>query len=147
MASFAIWFGGFGFYASIVVPIGTGVLGSARRQGLITQQVTDWLNLVCLIAVVLMATDLAFGWRGANRRSLGLLACVLSIGGMLLWLAILHGMLDSMIDEAQGRIADRARFYLLHRYYLWISSVQWFVGWIWLALALDTWRRSDPPDS
>ena len=33
IAAFAMWFGGFGFYVSFVVPIGNEVLGSAFGQG------------------------------------------------------------------------------------------------------------------
>ena len=43
--SLMFWLGGFTFYASIVVPIGTRVLGnSSRRQGFITREVTRQLN-------------------------------------------------------------------------------------------------------
>ena len=38
-----LWQGGFLFYAAVVVPTGTEVLGSFE-QGRVTRHVTDWLN-------------------------------------------------------------------------------------------------------
>jgi len=42
---FAVWWGGLTFYAAIVVPIGTELIG-ASEQGFVTQQVTQWHNAV-----------------------------------------------------------------------------------------------------
>ena len=36
------WQGGFLFYAAVVVPVGTRVLGSETEQGFITQSVTNY---------------------------------------------------------------------------------------------------------
>lgn len=40
------WQGGFFFYAAVVVPIGSDVLGSPITQGFVTQEVTRWLNIL-----------------------------------------------------------------------------------------------------
>ena len=40
------WQGGFTFYAAVVVPVGQQVLHSHLRQGFVTQQVTNYLNLL-----------------------------------------------------------------------------------------------------
>src|SRR6266478_146500 len=45
----AIWFGGFTFYSTVVIATAQEVLHSHLRAGLITQQVTRWLNLVSLV--------------------------------------------------------------------------------------------------
>jgi hypothetical protein len=64
LITFAIWWGGFTFYAAIVVPVGSEILGSARTQGFITQVVTHWLNLAAALTILMMAVD---SW--LNRRT------------------------------------------------------------------------------
>ncbi len=63
LASFAMWFGGFGFYVSIVVPVGTDVLGSSLNQGMITRQVTQWINIFAGIAVAMMLLESFLSWK------------------------------------------------------------------------------------
>src|SRR5947209_19521490 len=53
------WLGGFTFYAAVVVPIGTEVLGSAADQGWITRRVTPWLNVAGAVALAGWAWDIA----------------------------------------------------------------------------------------
>lgn len=148
-ATFAVWFGGFTFYVSIVVPTGTDVLGSARAQGAITRAVTPWLNASCGLAVLMILID--SGWpaprdatdRGAHRARWIGLACGLGLLLSLIGLVVLHPRLDGMI-EGEGlkiRISQRRDFYHWHRVYLWVSTLQWLVGWVWLAAAI---RRNQP---
>ena len=40
MSAVALWLGGFTFYALVVVPTGTDVLGGSVEQGFVTQAVT-----------------------------------------------------------------------------------------------------------
>ncbi|MEL7500517.1 MAG: hypothetical protein AAFN77_23190 [Planctomycetota bacterium] len=154
LATFAVWFGGFTFYVSIVIPIGTDVLGSARAQGEITQQVADWLNLFLLITIALMVSEQWLLWRNAtqidpsqrpngwpiantlNRRTN--LTLVVLLATLLLVLAWLNLQLDGMIQPTQRsiRVIDPSRFYRAHQYYLWISTLQWVIGWIWLAFLI-----------
>ena len=144
LATFAIAFGGFTFYVSFVVPIGTEILGSARAQGEITQQVTHWINAATAIAAGCM---LANTW-AARRR----LPVDTNWPGDILWtwiewvtlgtiiagligLLAIHPMLDGLIVGEPGKIQVRHRedFYQWHRAYLWISTLQWLASWIWLA--------------
>src|SRR5258707_15304973 len=46
LAAFAVWLGGLTFYALVVVPVGTQVLGGPVAQGFVTQAVTVRLNFV-----------------------------------------------------------------------------------------------------
>ncbi len=140
IATFALWFGGFTFYVSFVVPIGTDVLGSARRQGFITQQVTHWLNLVCFFATVMMLLESISAWKRSVRpwREIQL-GVVLLIGGLLGALVWIHPMLDSMIDAQKKIVSDKAEFYGLHRIYLWLSTFQWIGAWFWLPILLGSW--------
>ncbi|MFK7769770.1 MAG: hypothetical protein AB8B55_21360 [Mariniblastus sp.] len=140
IAAFALWFGGFTFYVSFVVPIGTEILGSARRQGLITQQVTHWLNIVCLAAVLMMLAESILSWKRSSRPRREIqLAMVVLIGGFLAALVWLHPQLDGMIDVESKKIKNKAEFYGLHRVYLWLSTLQWVAAWAWIPMAINGW--------
>ena len=148
LASFSIWFGGFGFYAAVVVPVGTKVLGSARQQGLITQQVTHQLNVVCGIAVAMMLIESVSGWKQLRRPSRAWQAAmVVVILASLIVLCILHQIMDPLIEPSSQTIADEDQFYLLHRIYLWTSTVQWVAGWIWIVLLVYVWPACKQLDS
>lgn len=142
LASFAMWFGGFGFYVSIVVPIGTDVLGSSLNQGMITRQVTVWINLFAGIALAMMVLESIFSWKRlpAGLRSTQLGLCMSMIVA-LIGLVYLHPILDSMIDVPEVEVTDQERFYQLHRVYLWVSAIQWTVAWVWLFVLMAGWRR------
>ena len=135
IAAFAVWFGGFTFYTSVVVPIGTDVLGSSRTQGFVTQQVTDLLNWIGGFALALMVVD--FFWnrlRRGKRRSLwfGITVGLLFLFWILL--LVVHPMLDAMLEPEHEHVNDSAKFYQMHRIYLWGSTIQWLVCWVWLVL-------------
>lgn len=141
IASFATWFGGFGFYVSIVVPIGTDVLGSPFAQGMITRLVTPWINIFGGIAFAFMLVEVIVSWRRASYwyrfSQLGLWLIMVSA---LIALAILHPALDGMIDLNAESVSDSSKFYDLHRVYLWVSTVQWIAAWLWLILLMFNWR-------
>ena len=143
LAAFAMWFGGFGFYVSIVVPIGTDVLGSAIEQSVITRQVTVWINVFNAIVLVPMLIESVVTWNrsGAVRRWLQLVMVVIIAGGLVV-LLIVHPILDAMFDEANVAVSDSGRFYNMHRIYLWTSTVQWIAAWAWLPLVVFGWQRN-----
>ena len=66
IAAVAFWLGGFTFYTSVVIPVGTHTLGSVR-QGFITQQVTGWLNVAGAFALPLVFWNMAAVWRARGR--------------------------------------------------------------------------------
>ena len=71
LLAFAAWLGGFTFYAAVVVPAGTEVLGGAVAQGFITQAVTLHLNLLGVGALAaLLWNGLATRVRGRLRTAL-----------------------------------------------------------------------------
>ena len=135
LASFAMWFGGFGFYVSFVVPVGTDVLGSATEQGMITRRVTHWINVCSAVALAIMIVESLWTWRNRSRfiRWTQLGMCLFMVG-MLATLVYLHPMMDSLIDPVEKSVDQQERFYQLHRVYLWASTFQWIAGWFWLAL-------------
>jgi hypothetical protein len=136
------WQGGFTFYASVVVPIGQLVFDHLR-QGFVTRQVTLYLNLAGAAALLLLAWDVLAArdrlrWRRWSR--------LLLWAGMLLALMILHwlhGRLDELLVPKGRIILDEEAFRPQHRLYLWISSVQWAGGLLFLLLTLAAWRAED----
>lgn len=141
LATFSLWFGGFTFYVTFVVPIGTEILGSARSQGFITQQVTHRLNAVCAIAVLAMTVEAIRRWRHCQFGSRATHVVLISLmAGMLIGLVALHPMLDALVDLDNRKILGRTQFYGLHRIYLWLSTFQWVVGWIWLLFTIRQWQ-------
>lgn len=141
--AFLLWQGGFVFYAAVVVPVGTGFLQSPTLQGLITQRVTDYLNVFGAAWAVLFLWDV-YAARDPNGRRkfarwLGWAACV-GLLGVLVWL---HGDLDALIDRDIGRVRDRAAFKAIHIAYLWVSTGHWIVGLVLAWLTLGAWRAED----
>jgi hypothetical protein len=136
------WQGGFTFYASVVVPVGQQVFGHLR-QGFVTRQVTVYLNLAGSVALLVLVWDLIAArdpvlWR---RRSCWLLwtAMLLTLLG-LIWL---HGQLNQLLIDKGRIIQDADLFRARHRFYLWISTVQWACSLLYLLLTLIIWRRED----
>lgn len=142
LSAFAVWFGGFTFYAAVVVPLGTEVLGSSRTQGFITQQVTQALNVFGGITLALMTLEWVLSApkrTAALRRGLG--ASVLVIGVLWASLLVIHPLLDALLDPESQEVREAGRFYGLHRIYLWSSAIQWLASWAWLLLIVHDWNR------
>jgi hypothetical protein len=134
------WLGGFTFYASIVVPIGQKELGP--RQGIITKQVTRYLNLSGAVALVIFAWDLAFVKHCPMRRRL-LWICWAGMLSTLALLVYFHGSLTDMMNQAGRSPKNPQSFQSLHSWYLWVSTIQWTVGVVYTFLALGAWRQVD----
>jgi len=138
IAAVAFWLGGFTFYSAVVIHIGIRMLGSHLRQGLVTQRVTDWLNLAGAIALLIMLWNMAAIWR-ARGRILRFLLCStwLVMAAILVELVLLHPLLDRLLDTTQRQILDSEKFGRLHHIYLMSSIVQWVAGLIhiWSAVA------------
>ncbi len=139
--SHSIWQGGFLFYAAVVVPIGTEVLGGPFDQGRVTQRVTFWLNLIGIAWHLVNAWD-ALATRPYKRSRMILLGLSAAILGGLF---VLHADLDRMIDPEQPTLPKgvRAGFYFQHAIYLWSSAVQWVLGLISAWLTLAAWKKRD----
>ena len=143
LAALSFWQGGFTFYAAVVVPVGQEELGSHREQGFITRQVTNFLNLAGAAALVPLAWDAAAAEdRQAWRRKLRWLALVgMAVTlGVLIWL---HPRLDALLDTETREILHHRVFRREHRWYLWVSTVQWGFALLYLVLGLGAWRDAD----
>jgi hypothetical protein len=119
-----VWQGGFLFYASVVVPVGTDVLGSSAAQGVVTQRVTTWLNRIGVVALAVLAWDVSAtpSFRRTRWATWGGTAALLAV------LFFLHAVLDANFDPAHRSSPDPAAFRLVHGAYLWVSTAQWLVG-------------------
>jgi hypothetical protein len=135
----AFWQGGFTFYAAVVAPVGSEVLGSAPERGLISQKVTRYLNLAGAIALIPLAWDAAASRdRAAWRRWLrwlALFAMTLSLVA-LLWLQFQFEALH--IDDPYGLI--NLWDFPEDHWYLWISVFLWECAMLYLVLTVQAWR-------
>lgn len=116
LAALAFWMGGFTFYALVVIPIGNHLLGSIQ-QGLLTQQVTQWMNLSGLLGLAILLP-------GA-QRSRWLAASWFVMAASLAMLFWLHPRLDALIDPSTKVISDHREFYRWHQGYLAAATIQW----------------------
>jgi hypothetical protein len=138
------WQGGFTFYAAVVVPVGTAVLGnSALRQGFITRRVTVWLNLTAAVALTVLAADVLLCRDRSRRRFWArwlLWAFLAGSQALLVWL---HGSLDALMVEKGRIILDPELFRPAHRLYLWTHTIQWCGVLVFVALTLLAWQGED----
>ncbi len=133
LATFALWWGGFTFYAVVVIPTAQKVLHSHTRVGFITQEVTHWLNLCAVLALIFLLWELLNAALLTARRRRWLWAAWLVMVAMQTALFILHPRLDRLLDFSAREILDEPRFYFLHRVYLCVSTVEWLAAWVMLA--------------
>lgn len=140
----AIWLGGLTFYASVVIPMAHRVLGSHTTVGFITQQVTGWINVVAVIALLVFLANL-FATRTAQRRRMRITVWTAwaVMAAIQAGLFVLHPTLDRLLDAEALEILDPERFYPLHQLYLIGTSVQLLAGLVFLACVLAVWRRQD----
>jgi hypothetical protein len=136
------WQGGFTFYAGVVVPIGQDVVGKGA-QPFITREVTYAINAAGAVTLLLLALDLAArsGEPPWPRRVRWLLW--LGMVGTLAVLVWLHPQIDRYLDVEAQEIVNRKALRPWHRAYLWVSTVQWTCGLLYLWLTLRAWRGSD----
>jgi len=143
LCAFAFWQGGFVFYAGVVVPL-AGELWGHRTQGFLTRQVVPWIHLAALAALGLWLLDAAL--LKPRRKSRFLLTLAMSLGVLLLiWL---YPQMDAHLDPEINHVEEPRQFRLLHRIYLWTSTVTWMasLAWLWLLTAQDDPRKENEGD-
>lgn len=136
----ALWWGGFTFYALVVVPTGHHVLRSKVRQGFITQEVTNKLNWLGAVTLALLLWQMLAARReGVSPRcfratawSWAVLAVTLAA---LFWL---HPHLDALLDPVNRSVVDDDKFYALHRWYLIVATGQWLAALVHGAAVLHS---------
>ncbi len=139
--AFLLWQGGFLFYAAVVVPIGTDILGSPLLQGQVTQRVTDWLNGFGAIWVLLFAWDIVATRDPARRRCVsrwvGWMGCVALLAGLVL----LHREMDAILESYDEPVYGTFRRF--HIAYLWFSTFHWLIAAVVAWQTLSAWRAED----
>jgi hypothetical protein len=138
VGAMSLWIGGFTFYGGIVIPILHEFM-TTSEAGEVTRRVTDALNLIGLVTVVVWSVLLVVernqgsGWAKHLR--------ILAFGGaagLLAGQGILHEIMDARLDAGSIR-----GFYPFHRVYLGASTLQWGLNLFVLYLSLILWDRRD----
>jgi hypothetical protein len=149
------WQGGFFFYASVVVPVGTEVFrqyyppspgsdgpSGKRQQGRITRTVAHWLNVSAAVALVPLFWDVFASTDTGRRRRWRAALClgIAAILGVLVWL---YFRLDAHFDRERLVLSDEPLFVVRHRIYLWLNALQWGLCLLYLLLTLRAWKAED----
>ena len=142
LLTLAFWMGGFTFYTGVVIRVGNQVMGGERDVGFITQQVTNLLNWIGVLSLVILAWNAWLERRGIPRLMLGLswLAMAATQAGLFLN----HAELDRMLDTDTHKIHNPlATFFNWHRLYMTVATAQWLaaLGYLWFVIVL--WRQAD----
>ena len=135
VAALAVWIGGLTFYAVVVVPVGGELLGETQ-QGFVTQRVTNWLNVIGAVALLLVGAYL-LEHRGRLLCSNWCVLLLIEIG-----LCLMHVPLDRMLENETTSVLDPDRFYGIHRIYLLLTTAQWLFGVVALWACLMPPRRA-----
>jgi hypothetical protein len=139
----SIYIGGFTFYSAVVIPVLHDRLESSLETGLVTQRVTDVLNLLGLVTLSLgwcvYALNAGFGLPGDRDSRCTIWPLVIS-SICLVVLLVLHRVLDRKLES--GTFTG---FYPCHRAYLWASTVQWFANLGLLIQSTGVFTRSPRP--
>jgi len=139
LAALMFWQGGFTFYAAVVVPVGQRLFGD-EMQGSVTRQVTNYLNLSGGIALLVLAWDAAAAgspsplYRRARWLAWVGMATTLAL---LIWL---HGYMEELLDAESF---NRTFFRSAHRWYFWVSTIQWTCCLAFITFTLAVWRGGD----
>ena len=120
----ALWWGGFTFYTTVVVSVGTAVLHSATKQGFITQQVTHYLNALAGLALAAILWELVAQDKAHNARRVREIAWLVAVIALVAQVFVHHQM-TALLDVPHREVLDEIRFYQWHRFYLCLATVQW----------------------
>lgn len=142
LLSLMFWQGGMMFYGGVTVPVIRAKLQTKSdepKRSLITQRVTQWLNLAGTCALLVMSADLvAVVPKRRWRFALWLMATALQLA-----LVLLHRHLSAMMAEPGFFDSDMAGFSGWHSLYLIISTAQWAAMLGLLGVSLAAWRKED----
>jgi len=136
----AISFGGFTFYAAVVVPAG-GFVIDETSQGFVTQRVTHFLNCASGVTLGIFLWECVAGCTArTSREQQVFVVMIVVIAASLLSLVVLHPRLDALLQYRDFTVLDPEVFYRLHQYYLWSSTLQWLATLIVLWLTCVSFR-------
>ena len=140
VVALSIYIGGFTFYSAVVIPVLHDRLESSLETGLITQRVTDVLNLLGVVTLSLgwcvYGLSAVSGVRSDRGSRFKIWPLVIS-SICLVVLLVLHRVLDRKLETSTF-----SGFYPYHRAYLWTSTVQWFANLGLLIQSTGVFTRS-----
>jgi hypothetical protein len=132
--SAVVWVGGFMFYGGVVVPILDETMGSLDA-GMITRQVTNRLNVIGCVAILLGWGIVALDRNNPRRRAALLRLILLCLSMVALFALIaLHFRMDEHLDRWGTR-----NFRPWHRMYLMVSTGQWLANLGIIATTIGIW--------
>lgn len=138
-------FGGFLFYAAVVVPLGSQVLDKTT-QGFVTLRVTQVLNIAVALCCVALLFDLGIKRKqrpkNAQRIALG---CTTLIANSCMMLTALHPHMQTLLDPSEFAVLEPDKFYGAHRIYLGLSTLQWLSSLpiLWILTLVDSTRPTE----
>ena len=124
---FALWWGGFTFYAAWVIPTAHEVTGNHILTGMITQRVSNVLNG---ITAVFIAVSMVTFYVEKRETKQWIPLSIIAVG--LLILVVLHPKMDTFVQVETQSLSDKTSFYAYHRVYLLVSAAMWLAGLVWL---------------
>jgi len=145
--AWAVWMGGFTFFTSVTLRVAHKTLSESQEFGFVTQVVTDRLNVIGVIALLLLLAQLASHWRILvrwRRFLLGFTWLILVV--TLAYLFNLHHALETMVDFEQREVIDAEVFEPVHRRYKQVAGVQWLAAVVHLAVMLTASRSGKRAD-
>lgn len=144
ICALGLWLGGLTLYSLVVVRNAHLVFTSHYKVGLVTQRVTEELNLIGAGALVLMLFNAIASWDAATRRLRAGLAASLGVA-LLAHSAVflLHRFMDGMLQGGGLGISDTPTFHRPHEHYLIATAFEWGAGLSYLLFAILAWRRED----
>lgn len=139
--------GGFTFFTSVSLRVAHKVLSESQEFGYVTQVVTDHLNVIGLIALLLLLAQLAAHWQVLvrwRRFLLGFTWLILAV--TLAFMFNLHNAIDALVNFEQRVVIDYDAFEPVHRHYKQIATVQWLAAVVHLTVMLTASRSESRAD-
>ena len=135
--SFILWWGGFTFYASFVIPTGQKILGDHVMMGFITEEVAPTINIAALIACLLFfISEWIRSERNFRRMRPFVWICLSLMLVLIVASFILYPYMQALLDNQTHKEIDHNRFYFLHRIYLLLATGLWLNGVIYIILSV-----------
>lgn len=134
------WQGGFMFYGGVTVPIMRVQLEGRPERGLVTQHVTQWMNLIGTLALLAMFAD-TWASKLPKKRKRWIAWLVAALPHPIV--IFLHAELSRQMAVPGFHQSDMGGFFIWHKVYLLNNTLQWLGGMAFVALSLKAWREED----
>lgn len=134
------WQGGFMFYGAVTVPVTREVLRGRAEPSQITEQVTQWMNLIGTVAILVKFLDcwssplLRRWWRWAGWLILA------APQPVIVWM---HREMSGQMSAPGFHGSNMHSFHHWHQVYLLLNTLQWLGGMIFLIQSIKSWRMED----